>query len=172
MTQRYNPLSEKKKIRATVVQSRQMFNKYLFDLINIACTKNAADDQIQSIKEVFVTIKAAEPTVIITNAGPYIWKYRDQIAKKDARFFIENNFENDVAEFYNDPVPEMQDTFSQDEVGAILQSLKRTWHLLNKSEKEVIWRHTTNLLKTYAQYLGSQKKIIKINKEIQDMTAR
>lgn len=172
MASRPDPLKQKKQIRESMEKSRKDFNRNLQALISLSCKKNLADDQIQSIKEIFSAFMATNPSMIITAAGPYIWKYREQIAKRDDKFFIENTFENDVATFYGDVIPEEQNTFTEDDVSQVMRSLKRTWHLLNKSEKDVVWRHSTEILRSYAQFLGCSKKIIDVNAQLKNLTRK
>jgi len=169
MDSRPNPLKRKREIRDSMEKARRLFNSNLQKLIGLSCKKNQTDDHIQNIKEIFTAISATEPSLIITKAGPYIWKYKEELARRDEKFFIENTFEKDVATFYGDPIPEMSDTFTEDDVSDVMKSLKRTWHLLNKSEKTIVWNHGTELLRAYAQYLGCEKKLHAINIEIKNM---
>lgn len=169
MATRYNPITERKKIRKSMDDARRAFNKDMADLIKLACERNQANEDLKTIRSIFATIRAAEPTIIITNAGPYIWKYREQIAKKDANFFLKNNFENDIADFYDDPVPDEQHDFTEDEVGEVLKSIKRTWHLLSAPEKGVIWTTAIGLLRSYAQYVQAERKVKDINKKINNL---
>ena len=161
-----NPIKQKREIRDSMEKARRNFNSNLQKLISLACKKNSDNDKIQSIKEIFTGINATEPSLIIVNAGPYIWKYKEELARRDEKFFVENTFENDVAEFYGDEVPEEQNTFTEDDVSQVMRGLKRTWHLLTKSEKNIVWQYGTGILRAYAQYLGCEKKLRQVVAQI------
>lgn len=162
-----NPIAEKQNLIKVQESSRVSFNKAILQLINIACNKNPKEEKLLKLKEIFAAIQAIDPLIVIINAGPYIWKYREPIAKRESDFFIKNTFTEDVSEYYKEPL-EHQD-FSADDVSNIMKSLKSIWQTLSVPEQTVIWTHAGGLLTSYAQYVSCEKQIRDISLKIKNM---
>ena len=160
-----NPIAEKNALRQTQDTAEKTFNRGILNLINIACDKNKKNSGLAATKELFRAINATEPSIIVTQAGPYFYKFRDSIRAKHESFFLNGDFSGEIAEQY--AIDDDNETFSESEVLEILQAIKRTWHLLSVPEREVVWKHAVSILGSYAQVLICGQKILKINKEIQ-----
>lgn len=163
-----NFVLEKRETRDSMERARQLFNSNLNQLTTIAVNKNPKEDSIAKIREILRAAQAADGTIIIVQAGPYVWKYRDQISKHDEKFFIDNNFEEDIAEASKKI---KNHDFSESEIAGIMQGLKQTYKFLTEPEKNVVWKHVTDLLRAYATYLGCEKKIMQIEEDLKSLSA-
>ena len=158
-----NPIQEKRECRAHMESACKTYNARLNDLTLITVEKNRSDDNVQIVRDTLRAAQAADATTVLIQTGPFVWKFREQISKRDEKFFINNTFQSEIQE--GKKLIPKQD-FNDDEITSLMQSLKRTYHLMTLPEREVIWRHVIDMLKAYAQYLGCDKKLLDLEKQI------
>lgn len=158
-----NLIQEKRECHTHKDSACKTYNARLNDLTSIAVEKNRSDDNVQIVRDTLRAAQAADATTVLIKTGPFVWKYREQISKRDENFFINNKFQSEIDE--SKRLVTKQD-FNDDEITSLMQSLKRTYHLMTMPEREVIWRHVIDMLKAYAQFLGCEKKLLEIEQEI------
>jgi hypothetical protein len=146
------------------------YNNCMQHLINICVQKNKTDEHISSIDILFRSIIAIESSTVIRETGPYVWRYRDILNSRDEKFFnvMEDKVRDDVKEYFKKPGS--GDKFKQSDVQSILRKFHDDWEKLTTPEKEVIWSYSIGLVTAYAQYIAAERALIKISKEIADMT--
>jgi len=159
-----NPVKLKEANRHSMNQAQKSFVSNSTSLVNIGAEKNKTDMQIQEMRELYRVIMASEPNLIITNVGPYMWKYREQIKKRDEAFFIDNEFSNELNEYYSRE--SHTDQFDQNDINVLMNSIKKSWSTFTNPEKIVVWKHVNTMLMTYAQYLKCEREINNINSKI------
>lgn len=151
-----DPLVLKKQLRDSMEGAQKLYNSNLMALMKIAKSKCPEDDNVAKIQETLSSVLALDKTLVIIESGPYIWKYRESISKRDVKFFLDNDFKSDVDTVLHG---KKKQEFSGDEISQLMKSLKSTFKSMTKPEQEVVWTHTSNLLTAYAQYLGAEKKL-------------
>jgi hypothetical protein len=167
MSRKRDYMREKKDLRASMDSACKLYNNNLNQLTNVASHKNPDDESIAKIREILRAILAADETIVIIQSGTYIWKYREQIANKEESFFLAQDFKDDIAiakkQTYNNK------DFSDNEIATVMNSIKKMYTTMSAAEKEVVWRHVMELLKSYAQYLGAERKLKLLEDEIRNL---
>lgn len=161
-----NPIQEKKQIRDSMESARKLYNSTINQLVLICVAKHPDDESILRIKEVLRAIMAVESGIIITESGPFIWNYRDNIAKRDENFFLANDFKTEISAAKD----KTDKKFREDEIAQIMRTLKAMYVNMTEPEKEVTWTHISQLLRAYAQFLGCEKKLRATEEEIRKLT--
>jgi hypothetical protein len=168
MSKKRDYMREKKEFRASMDSACKLYNSNINQLTAIACHKNPDDDNIAKIRDALRAVLVADETMVIIQSGTYIWKYREEIANKDETFFLANKFEDDIANVkQNQAIKEKN--FSDDEIAAVMNSIKSTYTTMKAPEKETIWRHVMELLRSYAQYLGAERKLLLLEQELKQL---
>ena len=149
-------------LQDTVNTAVKNFCQDMTFIIDVVYGKNKKDNLLIDVRDKFVVIRKENPNGIVEVAGPYIWKYREQIKNKDANFFLHNTFENDIINSQGG----VAEITPIDDITVILNKCKLTWHTFQKIEQDTIMKHVQNLLRSYATYVSATKEIAKIdNKE-------
>ena len=151
----------KKELQNNIITKKRQFIDSLTILINACYFKNKNNEIMLDLKESFMAFKKIAEDIIIKNVGAYMWKYREQIKKIDDSFFIGNVFDNDITEYYKKNPDETR--FTENDVAEIFSILRKTYPNLNDGEKKMIWVHSGNLLKYYAEYKLCQQKLNNMN---------
>lgn len=125
-------------------------------IIEAIYQKNKKDPQIIELKDKFCIIRREDPTAIIAKAGPYLWKYREQIKQQNITFFLNNEFETDIVAAT--PAEVLEATTFED-VPILLEKCKNTWHMFQITEQETLIKKIRGLLRSYALYISVQKQI-------------
>jgi hypothetical protein len=166
-TKKRDIMREKKDFRLSMDGALKLYNTSLNELTKIACFKNPTSDNLAKIRDALRAVQVGDDTMVIIQSGPFIWKYREQIAKKDDQFFLDNTFKDDIEEAKkkSSDLGKNKD-FSDGEIATVMSGLKDTYTKLSGPERETVWRHVMDLLRSYAQYLGAERKLQEIEKEI------
>lgn len=138
---------------------KKKFSDELGFMINCLWSRNKKDADILQIKDQYSVIRKENTTVIIEGAGPYIWKYREQISKSNVNFFLASDFKDELAVASASQIPEMT---SFEDLPAILTKIKRTWHLFSPEEQEILKNKSKSLLSAYAGYISAGKELEKL----------
>jgi hypothetical protein len=117
--------------------------------------KNTKNEDFIALKDKFEVLKNANPSFIIEKAGPYIWKYKEQISGNNVAFFLNSNFEDDIKEAQNEN--SIAEVSPYENIVMLMNQLKRTWHSFIPEEQNTIIKHTRAMLKYYAGYLQDRK---------------
>lgn len=142
-----------------VEADKKIIIKDLGDIVAAMFSKNKRDADIMKIKDGYAIIRNENPNLIVEKAGPYFWKYREQIKGRKESFFIGNDFKDELAEARESGIAEMNEF---DDFPAIIAKLKRTWHLLTAVEKETMWNKVASILSHYASYVAATKELEKL----------
>lgn len=170
-----DPIKQKKLLRASMEEAQKSYNKNLVSLTKVASAKSPGDELIAKINETLRGVLAIDETLIIVETGPYVWKYREPISKKDVKFFIDNDFKSDVdgalAGKSGKTGKSGKSDFSSSEIANVMSSLKKTFQTMSAAEQQVVWTYTTTLLISYTQYLKAERDIKKIEEELRSFTS-
>lgn len=161
-----DPIREKREYRISMESACKMYNAGLNQLTSIACHKAPNDDNVAKIRETLRAVLVADDTIVIIQSGPYIWKYREQIAKKDEHFFLLSTFNDDINNVISSNKAQ---NFTNNDIATVMTSIKSTYSSMTKPEQETIWTHVMNLLRSYAQYIGAERKLKEVEEEIRRM---
>ncbi len=159
MNKMQNKLLQRKQHLDQQESNKKVFLTDLGAIITALHTYNKKDADICKIKELYLIAKRETPDIIIQRGGPYIWKYRKEIWAREEKFFLNNDFKDEIANASQTGVAEMTE-FA--EFPAIITKLKRTWHLLTPEERTVMWAKLTSVLAQYAGYLQAEKELEKL----------
>lgn len=131
------------------------FNRNLSQLVDIARKKTSGDNRMEMIYDLLRAINSITPEIIITNAGPYIWKYRDYVKNRQEEFFLKHDFEGEVKEYYQE---NEVDSFSQNEIVEIMDTMRGLYPSTSPQERELIWKMAQELLANYCIYIKCERE--------------
>lgn len=126
-------------------------------IIQAVKEKQKQNFDIIKIQDLFSVARRETPEMIVQMAGPYIWKYREQISAGNANFFLDNNFEEDIMEANGKK--EIAEISEFENTALLMQCAKRTWHMFIPAEKENIVKLTKSLLLEYIRYISARKQL-------------
>lgn len=131
------------------------FCKHLNFMVRILKEKNPRDDDIEDLVRRVNLVTSASSTVVIETAGPYFFKYREKILARNPDFFMNNDFSNDVKEVaqQHDVVDDINSAFE------MIEKIKKSWKLYSMQEQQTLLMKNEEMLKCYARYLSSVKKL-------------
>jgi DNA-directed RNA polymerase specialized sigma subunit len=122
------------------------YNKNIKMLLKIMQTKLPNDIEVNDINKRLNTALSFDPLFILTESGPYLFKYKKQIEEKNMTFFInKDDWSDDIAAVNNKDDSELSHN--------IINKIKNIWKNLNDKEKNVIYNITESLLSDYCNHL-------------------
>jgi|GEM_PF-6862443 len=136
------------------------FNKEMTYIVTSMANKNRKDETINEIKDKYMTAKTENPDCIIIYAGPYFWKYREKIKLGDLNPLLDSDFREEITEI-QDTLP---DYSNMDRIQTIMNTVKRSWHLLAPLEQETLKKKFKLMVAHYATYVGAEKKMKELKK--------
>ena len=87
------------------------------------------------------------PTWVINEVGMQLFKYYEQIERKDVQFFLENNYDREMSK----TVKESPDTAKLSEY--LIPKIKETWRSLDNNKRTVYYKNVFMLLTHYVEFL-------------------
>lgn len=87
------------------------------------------------------------PTWVINEVGMHLFKYYEQIERKDVNFFLENNYDREMAKTVRDN----PDTAKLSEY--LVPKIKETWRSLDKNKQTIYYGNVFKLLTHYVEFL-------------------
>ena len=161
---------EKRDYRSSMDSAMKLYNSSLNQLTSATCHKSPNNDELAKIRDSLRAVLVGDDTMVIIQSGPFIWKYREQISKKEESFFLENTFNDDI-EIAKEKLGNLDKSkdFSDLEIATIMDSIKSIYTNMSSPEKETIWRFVMDLLRAYAQYVGAERKLNQVEVEIRDL---
>ena len=87
------------------------------------------------------------PTWVINEVGMQLFKYYEQIERKDVKFFLENNYDREMSK----TVKESPDTAKLSEY--LIPKIKETWRSLNDNKRTAYYKNVFMLLTHYVEFL-------------------
>lgn len=106
-------------------------SNFIDDLIRVFPNYN----NLEIFKEKFLLLKSTNPRLIVTYFTNTIYPYKSQIESKDASFFLEKDYSDDIT------IENKQ--WALDE----MLNLKTLWNKLDDNNKETVWKYFLVLLK-------------------------
>jgi len=119
-------------------------------LLTLDMYKRFPDDAlVYRAKERIMVAAEMDPVFIIENVGRYLYKFREQILKRNGDFFIESEYDADFKAAADK---------SQVELSVyIIPKAKEAYIKLSKKEKEDYIDMVVGMLKDYIRYLAGRK---------------
>ena len=87
------------------------------------------------------------PTWVISEVGMHLFKYYEQIERKDVNFFLENNYDREMTR----TVKDNPDTAKLSEY--LIPKIKETWRSLDNNKRTVYYKNVFLLLTHYVEFL-------------------
>ena len=87
------------------------------------------------------------PTWVISEVGMHLFKYYEQIERKDVNFFLENNYDREMSK----TVKENPDTAKLS--AYLIPKIKETWRSLNNDKRTIYYKNVFMLLTHYVEFL-------------------
>ncbi len=145
-------------------ESATKFCKNLRYLMNCLYLKNKKDDDILQMQERVRIATQTNPITVIQTAGPYFYKYRNQLAKRDMNFFLspETDFRNDVAEANRTNGGDID----VDSTPEVVQKMRETWSQYSSPERNVIMQKAVEMLGYVAQYTKADKTLVSLKSKL------
>ena len=106
-------------------EARKKFIGNLSKLFKFMLIKNRQDVILLDIKDKFIIARKEDPDLIIQKAGEYLFKYRKQIANKEVRFFLTENFKNDIEQIAEDEI--LPDDSGVEYIETVINTSRKTW---------------------------------------------
>lgn len=131
------------------------FNDVMTFIINALHSVNKSDDDIITIRDSYLTAKTESPDCIILQAGPYVWKYREEISSENINSLLKNEYNNEITTVQQT----LPDASKMDQIQILLAKVKRSWHLITPMEQTTLKKKFKDLLKQYATYSMVDKKL-------------
>lgn len=119
------------------------FNGHIVYLTKLLEKKNDYNPSIKELQNRVHLATTTDPFILIQEAGPYVFKYRDQIRRNDIEFFMASKPDDLI----DGDVPEEIDA------GNIIELCKQNWNNLKDSEKSIIIDKVKSLLTLYVRFL-------------------
>jgi hypothetical protein len=162
-----NLIKVKREMRESMEVAQKDYNSNLTQLIRIAKTKNPQNLDLETIQTALSSVIKVDATLLIKETGHYIWKFRENISRRDENFFLTGDFSEEINSGLG--ATNKDTKFTGDDVDRIMKSLRTTYRTMTKPEQDVVWKHTTSILVAYAQYLKAEKTIRKIESDINNL---
>lgn len=123
-------------------------------IINCFWQINKKEETIIKAKELFSILRKENPEFIVSNSGPYIWKYRKEISSGDVNTLLNNDFKEEIIEIRGN-LPDCIDT----DLESFIFTIKKTWRLFKPMEQEIIKKKLKNILSIYSGYVAACKQL-------------
>jgi hypothetical protein len=121
------------------------YNKTLKQLIDIISNELPNDPLTKSMNNIYVASVSTDRTIILTETGQELFKYRDYIAKNKWDELINKEWVNEI----HSKSPEN----NHQSIQRLITLLKQLWNNYDESEKNEIKQLIRILLTTYTKYL-------------------
>jgi len=154
-----NKLMLKRQYRETRDKCIKEFINELTQLAGAAISKNKKDDDFRRRYDEYNIAKRDAPDEIVRLSGPPIWDYREDIMRGNIDKFLKADYREDIKK-YADRIPDVD--YIEDE-RMLIEKIKRTWHLFQPAEQEVMLRRVQNLVSLYAQYVRINRLLGELN---------
>lgn len=119
------------------------FNGHIIYLTKLLEKKNDYNPNIKELQNRVHLATTTDPFILIQEAGPYVFKYREQIRRNDVEYFMESKPEDLI----DGNIPEEIDANN------VIELCKQNWSSLKDDEKKIIIQKVKELLTLYVRYL-------------------
>lgn len=143
-------------------QKSAIIKKFMNDLNYIfeaGKNKLKNDVEFEKVRNQFLVARRNNPEDLVKLSGPPMWEYREQISKGEVGFFLEHDFSEDVQKFGSTETESIsKEDF--DQTVELISSIRKAWIICTEGEKKLLTQKVQNMLKSYAEYLMTDKKLI------------
>jgi hypothetical protein len=123
------------------------FNRIIKKIGNEMMSLFPTDDVVIRAKKRTALAIDQFPTWVINEVGMHLFKYYEQIERKDVNFFLENNYDREMSK----TVKTNPDTAKLSEY--LIPKIKETWRSLDKNKQSVYYGNVFKLLTHYVEFL-------------------
>lgn len=120
-------------------------------ILSLLLQKNPRDEDLRKYQEQFIVIQTQTPNYIIETAGPYIWKYREEILNDNVNYFLSKNLIKDY---------KFEDESTMENAQYYIDKIRMIWHIMTNEEKQLITNKFKHFLSLYASYLFHCKHLL------------
>lgn len=121
------------------------YNKTLKKLIDILQDEIPGNALIDSIQRKYVTYVSTDRTLLLTETGPELYRFREYIANEQWNELINMNWETEV---------QKNDVEESTSIISVIQLLRKIWNDYEEQEKKKITKYIKILLSEYSKYLA------------------
>lgn len=123
------------------------FNKNITFLLNSILSKLPKDDDLLQIKNQYSIARNNAPSLIITEAGPYLLRFKKQILNKEINYFVnDDTFRNEVSSLSSSDI----------NILSILNKLQLAFNDFTEAEQDIIIAKIQSMLLAYEDFIKSQ----------------
>lgn len=135
------------KMEKTVANYCAQFNASVMELFKIFKSQITGDafSRTETLEIRVNRAKQTDNTFLIRTVGEKIYKYREEIAKRNEKFFLDDEFSVE-----NDETNETDNT-------ELVKLVKQVYRSSKKDEQDNVYSHIITLLRMYALWCLSQK---------------
>ena len=145
----------KNKLQLEKEDAAKSFCQHLRYLMNCLYLKNKNDDNILQMQERVRIASTTNPITVIETAGPYFYKYRTQLARRNMDFFKVQDFTGDVEEAAKTSEAQV-DVSNTPEV---ITTMRNTWDQFMPAEHNVILQKAIEMLGFVAGYTKADRAL-------------
>jgi|688.fasta_scaffold27672_3 hypothetical protein len=123
------------------------FNRIIKKIGNEMSSLFPTDDVVIRAKKRTALAIDQFPTWIINEVGMHLFKYYEQIERKDVNFFLENSYDREMSK----TVKTNPDTAKLSEY--LIPKIKETWRSIDKNKQAIYYKNVFMLLTHYVEFL-------------------
>ena len=128
-----------------LVMHIETFNSTLRILVRSLAGRLPNDVQITRIQKSIVLVIDTLPLYALEQVGPYLYKYKDSLAREDIDFFLAND--------YQDELSAAKDANKRDAAAFLIPKLKECAASMSRDEQEECKSLALDMLVSYMEYL-------------------
>lgn len=134
------------KIKGNIVDLVNNFNRSIKKMVNEMSSRFKGDHIVVRAKKLVSLATDQAPVWVVGEMGMHLFKYYKQIAAKDESFFLENNYDKEMAKT-------METNPEAGKLSAhLMPMVKKTWIDLDKEDQDDYYKRIYGLLVSYIEY--------------------
>jgi hypothetical protein len=146
-------------------KSMKSFLSDISFIIEAVYSKNKTDSDMLEIRDKFAVARRENPSGLVEIAGPYIWKYREQIKNEQVNFFLDRDFFEDIKEAKQTKGEEIVEMTEFEDVPVIMDKVKKTWVMFQKPEQQTLIKKVQSMLQHYCRYISVSRELDKAEQQ-------
>jgi len=143
---------------------REEFTAALASIIDAVHSKNQSDPVVLELRSKFALARN-QPALILENAGPFVWEYREYIAAGDATRFLNMNFDEKIQKH-------VSDTSQINYIKSIIGKLRTTWETFNPRERAALVSLLQTMLRSFSGHAAGERLLATIEAERREREQR
>jgi hypothetical protein len=124
------------------------YNLSLKKIIEILDDELPSNPLIQTAKRKYQISVTNDRSLLITETGPFIYEYREQVAKDDWDNLIYKDWSKDINEKSDGKVVQ-----EMNEIECVISNLRKLWKNYDEVEKKRVTKLIKSLITEYAKYI-------------------